>query len=186
METVLPPPITHHYKTYNEEHEFTRRLPTYLTRKQQERDAKIVKQIIMAHDINNDKDKVLDIWFSKSRLLSNTTYWEVLRSVWVAVGDTSLVPKFLPYFRSKRGARSWFMTVEDAAALDAMQFPIQLWRAYDDDDDIGISWTRNKEWCEGYAQTRNRKVKTAIFSREDIFAYISRRGEEEFIILPKG
>ena len=183
MQIVPPPTPPYGRLTYNESHEFTRRLPTYITRQQAERDAKIARQLIVAHDIDCDTDKVLNIWFTKSRLLSNPAYWEILRTVWVAVGDTSLVPKFLPYFRSKRGARSWFMTVEDAATLDAMQFPIQLWRAYDDDNDIGISWTRDKEWCEGYARSRNRRVKTALFNRTDIFAYISRRGEEEFIIL---
>lgn len=185
MRTVPSPSLPHSHLTYNESHEFTRRLPTYITQKQAERDAKIARQLIIAHDIDCDPDKVLSIWFSKSRLLSNPAYWEILRTVWVAVGDTSLVPKFLPFFRSKRGAHSWFMTVEDAATLDAMQFPIELWRAYNDDNDIGISWTTNKEWCEGYAKTRNRRVKSAMFNREDIFAYISRRGEEEFIILPE-
>lgn len=75
------------------------------------------------------------------------------------------------------------MTLEDAETLKSLTFPIQLWRAYDNDDDKGISWTRDKEFCEIYAEQRGRRIKSAMFNREDIYAYISRRGEEEFIIL---
>ena len=186
MEIVAPPSVEgKRVLTYNEAHKFTRRVPTYLTDKQKARDSKIVKQIAIAHDVENDLQKVLDIFFSKCKLLSNPTYWEVLRTVWIAAGTTENAPKFLPYFRSNRGAKSWFMTVEDTETLNSLTFPIQLWRAYDDDDDKGISWTRDKEWCEGYAEQRDRRIKSAMFNREDIYAYISRRGEEEFIILPK-
>lgn len=183
MEIVSPPKVNKPVLTYNEAHEFTRRKPTFLTNKQQERDTKIVMQIARAHDVDEDADKLLDIFFSKCKFLSDPVYWEVLRSVWVACGSTELAAKFRPYFLSKRRARSWFMTVEDAAALDSMQFPIQLWRAYDDDDDPGISWTRDYQWCQKYAEIRGRQIKTAVFNRSDIYAYISRRGEEEFLIL---
>lgn len=184
MKEVSPPPIPGKYAvTYNEAHEYTRRVPTYITPKQRERDSKIVMQIARAHDIEHNPQKVLDIFFAKARLLSNPTYWEVLRTVWIAAGSTQLVPKFLPYFRSHRGARSWFMTVEDTKALEEMDFPMTLWRAAVGKDDGGISWTRDLEWCKQYAQSKGREIIEKQFNREDIFAYISRRGEEEFIIL---
>lgn len=184
MKTVSPPSIKgKRMLAYNEAHEYTRCVPTYLTDRQRERDAKIIRQIAMAHDVEGDAQKVLDIFFGKCRLLSNTAYWETLRTVWVAVGSTELTDRFLPYFRSTRGARSWFMTPEDTAALNSMTFPIRLYRAYDDDDDRGVSWTSNRDWCEKYAVLRGRRMKTAEFNRDDIYAYISRRGEDEFIIL---
>lgn len=46
-------------KTYNEIHDFTHRNPTYLTKKQLERDSKIVKQIVTAHDVECDNEKML-------------------------------------------------------------------------------------------------------------------------------
>lgn len=182
---IVPPPSTKGKRvfTYNETHEFTRRVPTYLTDKQRTRDSRILKQIAVAHDIDNDLEKVLDIFFSKCRLLSNPTYWEVLRTVWIAAGSTENAQRFKPYFLSSRGARSWFMTVEDAESLKNMEFPMTLWRAYDNEEDSGISWTRDKEWCEHYAQSRGRKIKNRTFQREEIYAYISRRGEDEFIVL---
>ena len=75
------------------------------------------------------------------------------------------------------------MTPEDAAALEAMQFPLTVWRAYDADPDPGISWTLDREWCEGYAKTKGRRMKQMQVNRDQVFAYVSRRGEEELIIL---
>lgn len=170
-------------KTYNELHDFTRKIPSYLSKKQMERDAKIAKQIVMAHDVEHNKEKMLGIFFAKHRLLSNPRYWEILRTVWVAAGDASNVGKFRELMKSARPARSWFMTPEDKESFDSFAYPITLWRAYTDDDDHGISWSSSKEWVEIYAAIGGRKIKSKEFRKEDIFAYISRRGEDEFIIL---
>ena len=81
------------------------------------------------------------------------------------------------------------MTPEDAQALDEMQFPVTVWRAYDpkldytDAGDPGISWTIDRDWCYGYATKKGRVIKSRMVYRSDIFAYITRRGEEEIIIL---
>lgn len=184
MKAVPPPSIKDkRMLTYNEAHEYTRRVPTYLTEKQRARDSKIVKQIVTACDEENDLQKVLCIFFSKCKLLSNPAYWEVLRTVWVAAGSTDNAQRFRPYFLSNRGARSWFMTPEDTEVFNTLEYPIRLYRAYDNEDDEGISWTRDKEWCEDYAKSRGRKIKSRLFDKDEIYAYISRRGEEEFIIL---
>lgn len=197
MNTIEAPIQSARYKTYNESHPFTRRIPSFLTEKQKQRDAKIVKKIIVAFDMEGDKEKVRDIFFSKCTLLSDPVYWEVLRSVWVVSGTTENAPSFIPYFKSNRRARSYFMTPEDAEYLESLTFPITLWRAYKDEnkdedenennkeEDTGISWTNDYEWCKTYAKDRQRKIKEAQFSREQIFAYISRRGESEFIVLPE-
>ena len=165
----------------NERTDFTRRIPA-LPEKQLVRDAKIVGQIIRAYE-QGDNQAVLDIFRRKACLLSNPRYWEVMRTVWVAVGSTETVPLFRTLMQSSRPCRSWFMTPEDAAALEAMPFPLTVWRAYDGDPDPGISWTLDREWCEGYAKAKNRRVKQMQVSRDQVFAYVSRRGEEEVIIL---
>ena len=61
-------------------------------------------------------------------------------------------------------------------------------RAYDaerypDDTDPGISWTLDLQWCREYAQKKGRVIKSRMVYRNDIFAYVTRRGEEEVIIL---
>lgn len=168
---------------YNKHSDFTRRIPS-LSPKAQQRVEKVVMQLVHAHDVEGDCEKVKDIFFRKARLLPNPSYWEILRTVWVTAGKTDNVHEFLPFFKSGRPCKSWFMTVEDARTLDEMTFPIAVYRAYDNEPDNGISWTTNEEWCKGYAQSKGRKVKKRLVNREDVFAYISRRGEDEIIILP--
>ena len=106
----------------NERTDFTRRIPA-LPEKQLARDAKIVGQIVRAYEAG-DNGAVLDIFRRKARLLSNPRYWEVMRTVWVAVGSTETAPLFRTLMQSSRPCRSWFMTPEDAAALEAMPFPV--------------------------------------------------------------
>ncbi len=165
----------------NERTDFTRRIPS-LPEKQLARDAKIVAQIVRAYEQDRAQE-VMDIFRRKARLLSNPRYWEVMRTVWVAVGSTETAPLFRKMMQSSRPCRSWFMTPEDAAALEAMPFPLTVWRAYDADPDPGISWTLDEQWCRGYAKAKNRRVKQMQVSREQVFAYVSRRGEEKVIIL---
>lgn len=92
-----------------------------------------------------------------------------------------------------RPCKGWFMTMEDAETLEKMEFPLTVYRAYDpyydtpegleNGGDPGISWTTDKEWCEEYAKGRGRIVKSRTVERKDVFAYVSRRGEEEIMIL---
>lgn len=176
---------------FNERSDFTRRIPTGLSEKQMARDSKIISQIIRACDggtNGNAEQNVIDIFRRKARLLSNPRYWEVMRTVWVAAGSTETANMFRVMMRSNRPCKGWFMTPEDAEALDNMDFPITVYRAYDanrypEDTDPGISWTLDREWCEGYADMKGRVIKERKVFRKDIFAYISRRGEEEIIIL---
>lgn len=167
---------------YNEQHEFTRRIPS-LKPRQAARDGRIATQIARAIDVDNDTEKAMDIFFNKCRLLSNPHYWELLRTVWIMCGSTDNADVFRPYLQSSRPCRGWFMTKEDTEALDAMRWPLTVYRAYDDEEDHGISWTLDREWCEIYAKEKGRKVKSRTVERNDVFAYVSRRGEEEIMIL---
>ena len=168
----------------NEQSDFTRRIPSYPP-KIQGRVEKIIKQLIQAYDVEENPDKMKEIFFKKANLLPNPTYWELLRSVWVAAGRVDNIQEFMPFFKSNKPSKSWFMTPEDAKALENMTFPLKVYRAYNIEPDPGISWTLSEKWCQEYATVRNRQIKSRTVMREDIFAYISRRGEEEIIILPK-
>lgn len=176
----------------NERRPMTRRIPA-LPEKQLARDGKIAAQLIRAYEVENDIQKVKDIFFRKAKLLSNPRYWELMRTVWVVAGSTETSNEFRPYFKSARPCKGWFMTVEDTEALENMEFPLTVYRAYDpyydspeglaEGGDPGISWTTDKDWCEGYAKAKGRVIKSRVVERKDIFAYISRRGEEEIMIL---
>jgi len=174
--------MSYHFVAENEKRYFTRRVPN-LPEKQLMRDSKIISQIIRAWDVDGDAEKVKEIFFNKCRLLSNPRYWEVLRTVWVIAGKTENADEFRHYLKSTRPCKGWFMTLEDAEALDKMEFPLTVYRAYDKEPDPGISWTTDKQWCEEYAAGKGRKVKSRLVERKDVYAYISRRGEEEIMIL---
>lgn len=163
--------------------DFTRRIPA-LSRKQLMRDLRIIERIVKAYDEEGDLNKTKDIFFKNAKFLSNPLYWETMRTVWTAVGSTENAPEFVKYMKSDRPSKGWFMTPEDAMALDAMQFPITIYRAYDSEPDTGISWSTDKAFVEEYAQKKGRKVKTMQVERKRIFAYITRRFESEIIILP--
>ena len=174
----------------NRRTDFTRRIPTGLSDKQMARDSKIAMQILRAAEGGTDggaEQRVLDLFFRKAKLLSNPRYWELMRTVWIAAGSTETAQQFRTLMKSDRPCRSWFMTPEDAEALDKMEFPITVWRAYDAIRypmiDPGISWTLDREWCEGYAKSKGRIVKQREVYRNEIFAYVTRRSEEEIIIL---
>lgn len=183
MEIVDAPKVNSSVLTYGQAHDYKRRIPTFRTKKQKDRDVKIVSQIIRAWDADEDPDKTLDIFLSKRHLLSDPVYWETLRTVWIACGSGH-ANQFRPLFQANRRAKSWLMTIEDAEYLDSLVYPVTLYRAYSEDEpDSGISWTDNWEWCRQYAQAKGREIKTRRFTRKEITAYFSRRGESEFIIL---
>ena len=125
-----------------------------LPEKQLARDAKIVRQIIRAYEQGREQE-VLDIFRRKARLLSNPRYWEVMRTVWVAVGSTETAPLFRTLMQSSRPCKSWFMTPEDAAALEAMPFPLTVWRAYDADPTPAY---RGRSTSSGVAAMPRRKA----------------------------
>lgn len=168
----------------NEQSDFTRRIPA-VSDKQQARVEKLVKQLVQAYDVEHNPDKAKEIFFKKAKLLSNPHYWEILRTVWVAAGRTDNANEFMPFFRSSRPCKGWFMTPEDSQTLEEMDWPITVYRAYDEEPDPGISWTTDKEWCEDYARVAGRKIKQRTVERSQVFAYISRRGESEIIILDR-
>ncbi len=175
-----------HSLAVNQQTDFTRRIPA-LPEKQLMRDSKIIMQLVRAGDVEGNTEKMLDIFLAKSHLLSNPRYWEVMRTVWVSAGSTETAHIFRKLMKSARPCRSWFMTPEDAAALDGMTFPLTVWRAYDKcyspETDPGISWTTDLEWCEDYAQKKGRIIRSRTVTRQEVFAYISRRGESEIIVL---
>ena len=174
----------------NERTDFTRRIPTGLSDKQMARAAKLCRQLV---NIENDArgakaQRMIILFYNHARLLSNPHYWEIMRTVWVAAGSTETAAMFRKMMQSSRPCRSWFMTPEDAEALEKMQFPLTVHRAYDaerypGDTDPGISWTLDGQWCREYAKAKGRVVKSRMVERSEVFAYISRRAEEEIIIL---
>ena len=144
------PTYNPHSSVPNERTDYTRRIPTGLSDTQLDRDRKIAIQLVKAFETNDDA-RVINLFRNKAHLLSNPRYWELMRTVWIGCGSTETSEIFRRLMKSERPCKSWFMTPEDAKALDAMR--------------------------------KGRKIKTRQANRNEIFAYVTRRGEEEIIIL---
>ena len=153
--------------------DFTRRLPS-LPQKQLARDAKITKAIVMAYDLHKDNEKVKEIFFKKAKFLSNPRYWEVMRTVWIAVGSTETAREFVAYMKSNRPCKGWFMTPEDAKTLDGMKFPIMVYRAFDNEPDLayrGVLISRGLKHTQRQRDARLspdwlRETTSSLMSRE--------------------
>ena len=207
---ILPKqPVNERSIVYNERTDFTRRIPTYLSKKQLYRDSKIAARIIHLYDIEHDYEGTIRYFIEKSHLLSNPRYWELMRTVWIGAGSNFFACTFRELMKSNRPAKSWFMTPEDKAYFDALPEEITLYRAVDshcklevDENitdfifakvsnpidlntikDVGISWSLNHDFCVRYAEINGLIVKSKTFKKSECFAYISRRGEMEIIVL---
>ena len=77
----------------------------------------------------------------------------------------------------------WRAGLKVELGMEDAEKEIEDLRAYDGDPDPGISWTLDEQWCQGYAKAKGRRVKQMQVSRDQVFAYVSRRGEEEVIVL---
>lgn len=171
-------------KAYNENVFMTRRYPE-LREKQRRRDSKIAKRMIMAHDQNNDPQKVFDVFKKEHKQLSHPRFWELLRSVWVATGSQAKLDDFLQWFNSSRPYRWYFSTPQEAERLRALDDPLTVYRAISGPEDKGISWTLSRRFAEQYAKDFKREIITQQVRKADVFALVERRGEEEIIILNK-
>lgn len=166
----------------NEQRPMTRRLPR-LKVKQLKRDAEIMESLIYAVDTLQQPDLALDIFLNSRKRLSDERYWEILRTIWVIAGKREHYSVFRELFSSKRPRRDWFMTIEDAQALDAMPDELEVYRAAYPEEDDGLSWSLDRAFVAGYAAKKGRVAIERRVKKRDVFAYISRRGEEEILIL---
>lgn len=167
----------------NERVFMTRRYPD-LPRKVLMRDSEISKKLIAAWDVRRSSEELLQIFLDNMKNLSDERYWETLRTVWTLCGKTENAPFFRKLMLSPRRSRYYFSSPEDAAALRALPEPIQVWRACNEPNDGGISWSINLDYVKDYQVVYERKMIIAReVLRKDVFALILRNMEDEIIIL---
>lgn len=161
----------------------TRRYPK-LSSKVLRRDAEIAKRIISAWDTYNDSDKVLEIFLKEKNNLSDERYWELMRTVWIISGSVLNAQIFRSLMLSKRKEKYYFSTPEEAAQLREYFEPFSVYRATNDENDGGISWTTSLEYAEWYKSKYNKKIiMLRTVTKNEVFAFIDRNNESEMIIL---
>lgn len=161
----------------------TRRYPA-LSSKVLKRDAEIAKRIISAWDIDKNGDKVLEIFLKEKGNLSDERYWELMRTVWIIAGSVLNAQIFRSLMLSKRKEKYYFSTPEEAAKLRGFTEPFNVYRATNDENDGGISWTTSIEYAERYKMLYNKKtIISKTVNKSEVFAFIERNNESEMIIL---
>lgn len=161
----------------------TRRYPKLAT-KALRRDAKIAARIIHLWDVEKNADAALRHYLKEQDQLSDERYWELLRTLWIIAGKREHWPIFRALFTATRPQRHYFSTPEEQARLRAMPATFTVYRATDDHDDGGLSWTISKQYATDYARMYHRETILArTIEKAQAFAFIERNGEEEIIIL---
>lgn len=167
----------------NEAVPMTRRYPK-LPNKVLKRDSEIVRKIITAWDLENDADKVLSIYLKESNNLSDERYWELLRTVWVICGSVENADLFRKLMQSSRKEKYYFSTPEEAKFLRELPDQVEVFRATNNINDNGLSWTLSKEYAEWYKTAYQKdKVISQVINKKQIFAYIERNLESEVVVL---
>ena len=157
-----------------------------LPRKVALRDSKIAKQIITAWDFEQDKEKVFKLFVKNCDKLSSQRYWELLRTVWIVCGSLENVGMFKLLMNAKKKNKYCFSTPEEAKLLREMPDEFKVYRACNEKDDGGISWTYSKDYAFYYKDAFNKKrVLEHTVKKEDVFALINRNQEYEILLLPK-
>jgi len=161
----------------------TRRYPK-LPHKVLYRDSKIAKRIIEAWDSEHDPEKVLSIFLKEHKNLSDERYWELMRSVWIVTGNIKHAGIFRKLMQANRRNKYYFSTPEEAEKLRNLPESIEVYRATNDKNDDGLSWTISKDYANRYAREFNKKlIITKTVNKSDVFAFINRNKEEEIILL---
>lgn len=160
-----------------------RRYPSKRTKKQLKRDSEIAKQIIYLTDELGDEKQAFHFFIENQWKLSDSCYWQLLRSLWIVCGSQENIQDFKVLFNRKRPFQFHFMRPSDEEALKQLPAEIELYRAITGDDDCGVSWTSILEVAERFAEAQSRKIIKKVFKKKDIFAFLNSRSEHEFIIL---
>lgn len=196
---------------YNESVPMTRRKPVGLSRKQLEKDSDIAKELIYLWDIKHEMKAMLGFFLSERARLSHQRYWELLRTVWLAVGDRENYVIFRRLFSVKRPWKVFLMTPEEEAFLAALPDSFEVYRAaYPGEYNVfdgsekekwamatvavaemnpipannpGLSWSLSKEWTEAYAKIHNRVFIERRVKKSEVTEYFNRRGENEIVIV---
>ena len=171
------------YRPNNESVPMTRRYPD-LKQKVLQRDSKIVKQLMKSWESQHDRDAFLKLFLQKMNNLSDQRYWELLRTVWILSGGLDSIKTFRKLLKSNRKHQYYFSTPEEQERFRNMDENFIVYRACNDDNDGGISWTLYKAYAEQYKIDFNKeKVIEQTVNKEDVYAIIERNKEEEIIIL---
>jgi hypothetical protein len=119
--------------------------------------------------------------------LDDKSYWELLSDIWIDsenIYQNQQTWKLL--LKSKRSNKEFFMDKKERKSFNKLQEEITVYRGHDGKNEKGFSYTLSKEKAKWFAQrfnSQNSQIKELTIKKEDAFALLMRRGEQEIIII---
>lgn len=122
--------------------------------------------------------------------MTDQEYWSRLSDIWVDSENIGAQPdRWRDLLLSDRGSRQSFMTDDELAEFAALQPRFTVYRGYSENDqeEFGMSWSTDAGVAEWFARRFAREddkifMEEMEVSKDDVFAYLTRRGEEEIIL----
>lgn len=120
--------------------------------------------------------------------LSNYAYWFFLSVIWVKRSDATDLEHWKQLFLAERPNRvQCIMKPSELLALEALPDIITAYRAHRPGETDWISYTTDMAVAVRFAAKR-RVMEIAEYEirKSDVFAYFTRRGENEILLMDKG
>lgn len=122
--------------------------------------------------------------------MTDQEYWGRLSDIWVDSENIGAQPsRWRELLLSERGSRESFMNENERAELAKLPQKFTVYRGYSENDqeEFGMSWSTDAGVAEWFARRFARDDEKIIMenleiSKDDVFAYVTRRGEDEIIL----
>jgi hypothetical protein len=125
-------------------------------------------------------------YFSKNahRIIDDSTYWNVLGTLWKLGGTVRQQDIWKVLFRSPRGKQHKIMKKRERRRWRKLPNTVTAYRAVNDDSEVdtAISWTISKPIAEKFSENGARKIVCRLFKKNEIFAFFDRRQEDEILV----
>lgn len=119
--------------------------------------------------------------------MKDKEYWELLGDAWVDSENLwQNLPRWKKLLQSTRKGREFFMQEEERNFLNSLPETVKIFRGYiPSKNKGGLSYTLNEEKAHWFANRFGGKgeVHVRTIKKSKIFAYLSRRDEDEIIAL---
>lgn len=121
--------------------------------------------------------------------LNDRTYWRLLASIWVDSENIwQLVLNWERLLCSKRSHREKFMFLKERKVLAALPDIVTVYRGYiPNKNKKSLSFTLCKDKAQWFAKrfSKDGDVRTLMVKKDDVFAYVNCREEQEIILVPR-
>jgi DNA-binding CsgD family transcriptional regulator/ADP-ribose pyrophosphatase YjhB (NUDIX family)/predicted ABC-type ATPase len=122
--------------------------------------------------------------------MTDEQYWENLSSIWVDSESIGMeAERWKGLLQSNRGSRESFMNADEREEFATLPERFTVYRGYSrgDNEELGMSWSTDRNVAEWFARRfsndrRDIIVEELEVSKDEVFAYITRRGEAEIIL----